>query len=151
MKAKKEMVELFCTGTHFGKGNNVRLIGFIIVKEGQLTSRSLYYSYSKFNSYVGHIYKVEMSDEGDGVIMHGRPEYVRTFEDEAVILEHRLESESNDTIFLAVNQAKKAVKEKKDILNCLKPIRQKWRNTNTLGQVALEARVLYYLRTGGDL
>lgn len=148
--SKKEKVELFCTGTHFGNGN-VRLIGFIVLEKGKTTDETLYYSLSKIRAGVGHVYTVDMSKDDGHQTMYGKPRWVREFEDEEFVLKHRLESEKNETLFLAMNQAKKALKEKKDILNCLKPIREKWRNTNTQGQVALEARVLYYLRAGGDL
>ncbi len=148
----KQKVELFCTGTHIGSSNQ-KLIGFIVLdEEGQPTDKELVYLASKFKGcYVGQVYNAEMKFGKDSTVIYGRPDYVRTHGDDEFILEHRINSEANETILTFKKQSQKEAREKTDIMAQLEPLRRAYQRTNMQGKVAMEARVLYYLRRGEDL
>ena len=51
----------------------------------------------------------------------------------------------------AISQKKKALADKSSILDVLKPLRVEYQRTNPVGKLALEVRVLNYLRNNNDL
>lgn len=77
--------------------------------------------------------------------------FVRSLRSTAFGAKVRLEHEAAETILAAYNQGKKAKNNKQQILEALKPLREVYNTTNAVGKLALEVRVLNYLRNGTDL
>lgn len=127
---------------------NKKGYGFIkLDSDGNETKEVMYFE--KMKCYAGGVYKIEYNDK-EGQI-RGKMEWDRSFHDEERTAELSLVSQATDTTFIAEAQEKKARASKQDILNCLKPVRQAWANTNHAGRLALEVRVLNYLRNNSGL
>ena len=83
--------------------------------------------------------------------------YVNTFKylglvtDDEQAATIKLQAEALKTEHTARCQAKKSLNDKTVILDVLKPLRKAWANTNAVGKMALEVRILSYLRNGKDL
>lgn len=78
-------------------------------------------------------------------------QFVDELADKTLAAEIRLTHEANETEYTAVKHAKKARNDKSAVLELLKPLRRAWLKTNTVGRLALEVRILHYLRSGDDL
>jgi len=149
----KEQVKIYCIGTQItDKGKKAK--GFRFVNEDRTLQEGEFTFSGKgcLACYVGQVYtvKMEIYDNGD-MTMYGSPLVFGNYHDNEQIAKDRLSSEANETLLTARAQSKKAATEKVDILELLRPLRKQYCRTNTQGQVALEARVLYYLRMGRDL
>lgn len=72
-----------------------------------------------------------------------------TDDDQAATI--KLQAEAVTTEHTARQQAKKALNDKTVILETLKPLRKAYAKTNAVGRLALELRILNYLRNGKDL
>lgn len=65
--------------------------------------------------------------------------------------EIRVAHEAGETVLTVARQTKNARRDRSDILDTLKPLRRAWKNTNSDGRLAIELRVLRYLRDGSGL
>lgn len=97
---------------------------------------------------------VDFSDDDGGVTsiatkaMRWSGERIDSQEELAVVIARH---EAAETEKAAINQKKKAVSDKAPLLELLKPLRREYNKTNAVGRLALEVRVLNYLRNGNDL
>lgn len=64
---------------------------------------------------------------------------------------NRLKHDGAKTLASSVSQAKKLANDRSNVLDCMEPLRRAYNNTNSQGKMALEVRVLHYLRYGKDL
>ncbi|OES24042.1 hypothetical protein [Alteromonas macleodii] len=144
--------QVVCLGTRVGTKND-KWVGLQRVDENeQLIGEIGYYSAIK-NAFPGAIFSIEaeLTDESLSTIHPSTLTFVKTLADTALSAKIKIEHEANETKLTAIKQAKKARTDKSDILDCLRPLRLAYRNTNHAGRLALEVRVLHYLRNDSDL
>lgn len=105
---------------------------------------------------VGNVYNAKGNTKNDQVVRiaefswhdHDQDHRDVLSKEELAALQAR--DSSTHAHFAAFAQAKKN-KGSDDVLELLKPIRRQWKKTNAVGRMALEVRVLNYLRHGVDL
>ena len=102
-------------------------------------------------STVGGIYTIDAEIKEDGVsIEFGSARYAGQFGATALVGQWSIESKAAETELAAIAQAKKAKRDDSAALSCLAPLLKVYHNTNAVGRLALEVRVLHYLRTAGS-
>jgi len=155
MKTKKEFqpISVVCFGTRIGVGTKrltcIRLLG----EDGLPYGHPAYFSQMKKVFPTGvYTMDIALDDGGDILtIRDSTAKFTGTLACEETCTLIRLEHEAAETQLTAANQAKKARNDKTCILETLRPVRKLWASTNHAGQLALEVRVLNYLRNGTDL
>lgn len=159
MSEKKEesKVRVLCLGSRLS-GNNKLSVALQRVDESNVAIGSIAL-FSKKKAYVpGGYYLIEdeLVDFGEdggitSIAINAMAWSGERIEDDerlaAVIAAH----EAAETEKAAINQEKRAVSDKSPILDLLKPIRKEYAKTNAVGRLALEVRVLHYLRYGKDI
>jgi len=144
----KRKILVLCTGTFLvGKKKHTGL------KElNKLDINDRLFSYNR-SLVAGGIHEIEAVFEDDKLSSYYPHSVLFKYklDDDVELAKIMLRHESCETIISALNQAKKAKADKSAILETLKPIRQAYQNTNHAGRLALEVRVLNYLRNGNDL
>ena len=123
------------------------------VCEGQM---SCFTMKAKQKPLVGCVYTViAKTCQIDGHIETLKPDSFQigygTFSDESYLREIQLKQRAESTLANAKRQAIKDSKSDELILDCMKPLRQAYKKTNRQGQMAIEVRLLNFLRYGGDL
>lgn len=144
-----EVLRLLCLGTRYFQGSK-KHTAYIEIDENQniVSDEVVHYSHnSKVN--VNVIYTVQSPEKGS--ILGNSFEVVERLKDEDQSATQLLEHEAHELAFLTYKKSKKAQSDKTGILNLLWPLRQLYKNTNALGKMALEVRILNYLRNGKDL
>jgi len=149
----KKEVKLYCSGVVIFSNNKPSKAFRLVNDDGTLSDEIVYFSGKSLSlCWPGQVYKVEADLEKGGVkTIYGRPEFHEVYGDEKQRAEDRITSEANQTVITAMTQSKKAETSKSDILNVLKPLRRAYDKTNALGRIAIEVRVLQYLRNNNDL
>ena len=131
--------------------NDKKGYGFeFLDKDKKRTGEKIYFS-SKIKNAPGLIYEIEMSTTEGERSFNGEPKLIGQYANEEVRAELFITSNANLTMLTAFTQRKKAENSKEDILSCLKPIRKAYLKTNSLGRMAIEVRVLNYIRHNSDL
>lgn len=102
---------------------------------------------------IGCIYEIQATIE-EGEIQTVRPStkrFIGEFLDSDKIVEWQVQHDSAVTEYSRKQKETKAAKGKEVVLDCLEPLRRAYMNTNHDGRLALEVRVLNYLRNGSGL
>lgn len=77
--------------------------------------------------------------------------FAKQMSDREWAAEIRLSHDAAETTLAALSQVKKAKNDKTPLLEVLRPLRRAYQKTNANGKLAIEVRVLNYLRNGRDL
>lgn len=141
-------VLLLCMGTVL-LNNNKKGYGYIILNEDgtKETDDTMYFQ--KVIGGAGNVYKAFYNKESAEI--QGGITWQENYHNRERGAELRIASDAVLTQLAAVAQSNKARNDKTDLLATLKPLRKAWHNTNASGRLALEVRVLNYLRNGMDL
>lgn len=152
---EKEIIKVTCVGLRIGTKDN-KLIGIVRVSDSSnIVGDIAYYDFKGMGDfYIGGVYEIKASLKDDEIeyIIPKSASYVGKFNNKSLIEEWQIEHESTKTMFTVKAQVKKASTTGKDtLLEALKPLRRAYASTNYEGRLALEVRVLNYLRNGRDL
>lgn len=146
-----QTVRVVCLGSRVI--NNKRSTAFRLLGEGQtFAGPESRFSYIK-NTVPAAIYTVEahlVNGQLQNIKAHTM-KFSEHFIDNEACAVIRLAHEAAESTLAALSQSRKHKADKSSILDQLKPLRALWRNTNEVGRLALEVRVLNYLRNGKDL
>lgn len=158
--ADYERRDVLCCGSRLGDKNNefteLRLIDGGVV--GDITSHFSGMGKGAHGLTLNCVYAIDVVVV-DGSIESCRPKtatFVRIlkqdlYNNRELAAANRAMHDSTKTALASVAQAKKAANDRFSILSVLKPLRKAYSQTNAQGKLALEVRVLNYLRTGKDL
>lgn len=130
-------ITILCLGTRLDGNKRVTLVSF----GGELVT----FDFNK-RMMVNAYYKV-LARIVDGKLTSYNPNSAsleRLVNNPANAVSHN----SAETLYIAINKAKK---DKSGLLDLLKPLRQQYAKTNHAGKLALEVRILNYIRYGKDL
>lgn len=146
-------LKVVCLGTVVGRGDK-RLTAIQLVDSTlNVYGAKAYFSGMK-KFHVAGIFTVNVELDADkeiSIIQGSTARFFCAFPDEEQSALMRLSHETNETLITAAAQSKKARNDKTCVLETLRPLRKLWASTNHAGQLALEVRVLNYLRNGTDL
>jgi hypothetical protein len=135
-----------------GKYYGTRIQQFI---DGKVVDRASAFTLKpKERPIVGVTYTIEALVNSEGIYtarFHTLKFADVEIEDKEFIRNIDLLERSNKTAADALSQAIKSAKSSDDILECMRPLRKAYQKTNRLGQMAMEVRLLNYLRNGKDL
>lgn len=146
-----QSVRVVCLGTRVT--NNKKTTAFRLLGDGQnFIGPEARFSAVK-NTYPAAIFTIE------AILINGRlqninPNTIKFCEkliDSEASAVIRLAHEAAESTLAALSQSRKNKADKSAILAQLKPLRAAWRSTNEVGRLALEVRVLNYLRNGKDI
>lgn len=145
-------VLIVCTGTVLDISSK-KHTAFQLIDDAENKVGNTAYFIKLKTTFVTGIFKVQgkVVDGNLETIQPSTMQYVRQIKDKEWAAEIRIAHEAAETAYSALQQWKKARNDKSDILDVLKPLRRAWHNTNATGKLALEVRVLNYLRNGKDL
>lgn len=107
-------------------------------------------SFKGFSVSVGTVCKADMKVSGGSLqTIIGIPKPISVWHNKAEIASMRILHDACLSTVSAYNQASKDCSDV--VLQCMKPLREAYKQTNSLGKTAIEVRVLNYLRNGRDL
>lgn len=134
-------------GLYFQNGKRYTLIQQVI--DDKLVGEPSIFSYDK-RLKIFSIYEGEIEVKDDTICAYRKCKFVGIYqgEDRAMRL---AEHDAAMTAWDATQQANKVRNGKTVILDELQGLRKAWQSTNATGRLALEVRVLNYLRNGRDL
>ncbi|MBL4908953.1 MAG: hypothetical protein JKX78_02850 [Alteromonadaceae bacterium] len=155
MSDKKDFqpVSVLCLGTRVGLGSKRLTAIRLLDIQGEPYGDPAYFAHMKKVFPTG-VYTMDIAlDEGGGImsVRDQTAKFTGTLVGEEACTVIRLEHEAAETQLTAASQVKKAKNDKTCVLETLRPLRKLWASTNHAGQLALEVRVLNYLRNGTDL
>ena len=142
---EKPRITLVCTGKTYVKSGTVGLVFAEITTEGWLGKERVYGQKDLKRVRVGSVYEIEIDPADPSMIYPGSIRWLRLWKDEEQIATWQTLADAFDTRHLAVKQERKE-SERKLPLERLAPLRKHYWNTNAAGRLAIEVRVLAYLR-----
>lgn len=147
-----ELFDIICLGMRVVEGNKKVLKLDLVNANCLLSGDPVYFSYDNSLS-VGGIYEVEGTLKAGKIfkIVFSNTRFVKAYDDKKYCQEIRLAHQAAQTEYAAIIQAKKFKSDNSEILSGFVAARRAWQKTNAVGRMALEVRVLNYLRNGKDL
>jgi hypothetical protein len=138
-------ITVACVGKTYLSDGKIGLVFRDVNPDGSMGDERIYQFKGLQHLRVGAVYEVEVDDQNPRSI------YTRTFRwlrlwdktDEAAVWQ--LAVDAFDTRHLAAQQEKKHNARKLPV-ELLAPIREEYRRTNPLGRLAIEVRILAYLK-----
>lgn len=151
MDKKPETTMLLCKGTVILKGGSLGTEWVQCDAEGTPVEGAKDWVFKERGFAPGSLYQADVTIDGDSVTRHGKPAYVGPMLDKELAAQLYVDSDAAKTQHAALSQAKKAVNDNSNVLECLDPLIQAYWSTNGAGRMALEVRILNYIRSGRDL
>lgn len=157
-KAKKHQprkVFLLCRGVVIGK-SHARAQAYIqvCVKNGTVFEQGDEVIFSGITgTFAGLVYQAEVkikNGQVSSVFPHSftYDEEMTNGVSEDVRAMHSAKSDANTLELLVRSKHKKAARDRSSIFDAMLPLRQAYKKTNGMGKMAMEVRLLHYLRTG---
>lgn len=138
-------IQLVCVGKAYAKTKEVCLI-FLVVDSGGGTGHERIYGQKHLKHVrVGHLYEVETDSTEPSRIHTDTMRWLNVWHDAAQAATWQAAASAFDTLDLAQKHEKKETGRKLP-LELLRPIRDEYLKTNAAGRLAIEVRVLAYLR-----
>jgi len=150
-KAAPPKVQLVCVGKAHAK-RTVCLVFRLVASDGTAGEERVYSRKNLKQIRVGSVYEVETDAEDSTRIVSNTIRWVRTWKDKGEAAIWQTAAAAFDTLELARKSEKREAGRRLP-LEVLQPLRDEYRRTNSAGKLALEVRVLAYLRMaslGGD-
>lgn len=137
-------VQLVCVGKAHAK-KDVCLVFRLVTSDGTATEERLYGQKTLKQVRVGSVYEVE-TDVNDSTRIHANTiRWVHMWKDQEEAAMWQTAAAAFDTLELA-RKCEKRETGRKLPLELLKPLRDEYWKTNSSGRLAIEVRVLAYLR-----
>ena len=143
-KPARTTVQLVCIAKVRSKGELCWLFR-VVLPDGQSGPERLYSQKSLKSIRVGHVYEVDADPADPTRIYVDSARWLRLWGDEAEAAVWQTASAAFDTLELARKHQKQQTSRRLP-LELLKPIRDEYWRTNSAGRLAIEVRVLAYLR-----
>lgn len=143
--ALKSRITLVCTGKTHLKAGEVGLVFRTVDGDGG-TGRERIYSHKNLKTVrVGAVYDVDTDPEDQTAIHTNSLRWIRLWENQNEAAAWQVAADAFDTRELAARQERKETSRKLPV-ELLEPIREQYWATNAAGRLAIEVRVLAYLR-----
>jgi hypothetical protein len=143
-KAPQSTVQLVCVGK--ARSKSVLCWVFrLILPDGQAGAERLYSQKSLKSVRIGSVYEVDVDPTDSTRIYVNSARWSRLWENQEEAAVWQTTGAAFDTVELARKHEKQQTSRKLPI-ELLKPIREEYRRTNAAGRLAIEVRVLAYLR-----
>lgn len=138
-------IQLVCTGkTRAAK--DVCFVFRVLASNGSAGAERIYASKNLKNVRIGHVYEVE-TDPTDSTRIHTNTiRWLHAWKDQADAAIWQTAAEAFDIVDCARRLEQKETSRKLP-LDLLRPLRDEYWKTNHLGRLAIEVRVLAYLRS----
>ncbi len=144
-KPARSTVQLVCTGKERSTKGDLYWLFRVVTPDGQKGDERLYSQKSLKSIRVGHVYQVDTDPTESTRIYVNTARWLRLWSDETEAAVWQTASAAFDTAELARKHEKQQTSRKLPV-ELLKPIRDEYRRTNSAGRLAIEVRVLAYLR-----
>jgi hypothetical protein len=142
---KKPRIVLICTGKTYLKSGAIGLVFAEITPEGSLGGERVYERKNLKHLGAGSVYDVETDPGPSGGIYPATMRWLRLWKDEVQVARWQALADAFDIRELAIKQERKQTRRKLPV-ELLAPLRECYWSTNALGRLAIEVRVLAYLR-----
>lgn len=150
MKTKRETIRVVCLGNRVHDKDRKSIVVQRLAAQDELMGRPWHFTTKKSHGIAGCVYEIDAEIDGDDVsIIFSTMRFQGTYHDTDLVAQWKLESQAADTELAAVAQARKAKRDNSAVLECLEPLMNAYMATNPVGRLALEVRVLHYMRSGG--
>lgn len=144
-KPARPMITLVCVGKIYVSEGKIGLVFREVTAEGSLGNQRNYEQKGLQHVRIGAVYQVEIEAANPGTIYTNTFRWLRLWEDTAEASVWQVAADAFDTRHLAAQQEKKQNARRLPV-ELLAPIREQYWKTNPLGRLAIEVRVLAYLR-----
>ncbi len=144
-KPARPNITLVCVGKVYLSDGKVGLLFREVTTEGTLGNERIYQHKGLQHLRIGAVYQVEVDPANPRSIYTNTFRWLRLWEDTAEASVWQVSSDAFDTLHLAAQQEKKQNARKLPV-ELLAPLREEYWKTNALGRLAIEVRVLAYLR-----
>lgn len=142
----KPQVTLVCTGKTYTESGGVGLVFAEVNSDGSFGEiRRIYPQKDIKDVKVGSVYEVDVAEDNRYTIYPGTIRWVRVWADETEAASWQALADAFDTEELAKQHERKETSRKLP-LELLKPLREQYWATNSASRLAIEVRVLAYLR-----
>lgn len=142
---ERPRIQLVCVGKTYVEKDKIGLLFKVINGDGPAGPERIYLRKDLEHVRVGAIYEVETNPEKPTSIYLNTFRWLRLWEDATEAAAWQASADAFDTRDVALRQERKE-NGRKLPLELLEPIRREHRKTNAAGRLALEVRVLAYLR-----
>jgi hypothetical protein len=143
-KTARSTVQLVCTGKARSKGE-LCWVFRLVLPDGKAGPERLYSQKRLKSIRVGNVYELDVDPSDPTRIYVDSPRWLRLWDDEHEAAVWQTASSAFDTAELARKHEKQQTSRRLP-LELLKPIREEYWRTNSAGRLAIEVRVLAYLR-----
>jgi hypothetical protein len=141
----KPRIALVCTGKTYLQSGAIGLVFAEVTPEGALGNERIYDQKNLKRVRAGSVYDIEIDPANFRSIYPASIRWLHLWKDEAQIAVWQTLVDAFDTRDLAVKQERKQTGRKLP-LERLAPLREHYWSTNSAGRLAIEVRVLAYLR-----
>lgn len=142
--ATKPRVTLVCTGKAKVGKNEIGLVFRIVNPDGSLGAESIYGRKGLQSVHVGAVYDVDTGSNPTSIFVNSM-RWRSLWADAGEVAVWQTAADAFDTLELAIRQERKQNGRRLPVER-LEPIRRQYWSTNAAGRLAIEVRVLAYLR-----
>ncbi len=143
--ADANKLHLVCVGKAYAKTKEVCFIFLVVGSDGRAGDERIYAQKHLKHVRVGHLYEVETDSTEPTRIHTNTMRWLNVWHDAAEAATWQTAAAAFDTLDLAHKNEKKETGRRLP-LELLRPIREEYLKTNPAGRLAIEVRVLAYLR-----
>jgi hypothetical protein len=144
-KPARPRIRLVCVAKTYIEKVQAGLVFREVTADGSLGNERIYSQKSLKHIRVGAVYEVEIDAEKPTSIYTHTLRWLHLWENKTEAAVWQASADAFDTLEVVRRQQKKDERRKLP-LELLEPIREEYRKTNAAGRLALEVRVLAYLR-----
>lgn len=141
----RPIVTLVCTGKTYLSDGRVGIVFREVPSDGSLGAERIYEQKRLRHARVGAVYEVEVDGANQRSLYTDTLRWLKLWEKQEEAALWQLSAEAFDTQHMAAQQEKKE-NARKLPLELLAPIRHQYQRTNAASRLAIEVRVLAYLR-----
>ena len=141
----KPRITMVFTGKTYLESGQIGLVFLEVNADGSLGEERIYGQKNLKHASVGSVYEVETDPANPRSIYSSTLRWIRLWDDKAQVATWQTLADAFDTRELAVKHERKETQRKLP-LELLAPLREEYWKTNPVTRLAIEVRVLAYLR-----
>lgn len=144
-KKQRPRIRLVCVAKTYTEKDQLGLVFKEVLPDGALNGERIYSQKSMKHIRVGAVYEVEIDPDKPTTIYPNTMRWLHLWNDTSEAAAWQASADAFDTLEAARRQQRKDERRKLP-WELLEPLREEYRKTNAAGRLALEVRVLAYLR-----